>query len=467
MQLILRDYDANEAINLAEKEIALIEKEAEITKANLDLSIDEASASFDLETEKRRQALSKEILCYEEQIAHYENDYERQHALKEEYVSYQTMVKSLEQSQLKELAEYDETETKNRYQLKISYLESLLPMIEQDKDMLLEKIDQQFSLEGQMYEEQIDLISKARLEEMEDIEKDYEARVEKVKEKRDQLDPSAYKKEIKEYNNEIKDLDREKEKTIDMKKAELRSKTALYKDAKDETEARKTNAFKEAIAFFDKEKDHIKRTVQMLKEELDKELYNKDSYLQKMKEDAMHYEAFTKDLANLMEEQNSEYLKRRIDKAKDQIKELKDAFEEEVHERKLDLKEKTDQFESLKAQAKDQMKDKIAQVKSDRDQKLEVIKEQAEKTKNRFERFKEERLAKYESKLKEMHHTVKQKIHSMSQDLDAEKDRLKTKKKEFDKSMKLLEKQFAKTKKLIVKKYEASLKKELDTIARR
>jgi hypothetical protein len=33
--------------------------------------------------------------------------------------------------------------------------------------------------------------------------------------------------------------------------------------------------------------------------------------------------------------------------------------------------------------------------------------------------------------------------------------------------LKLLDKQFAKTKKLILKKYQASLKKELDTIARR
>jgi len=339
-------------------------------------------------------------------------------------------------------------------------------MMEQDKDMLLEKIDQQFSLEGQMYDEQVDLISKARLEEIEEIKADFDLRIEKVVEKRDQLDPSGYKKEIKEYNNQIKDLNHEKERTVDLKKKELRAKTALYKDAKEETEARKNNAFKEAIAFFDKEKDHIKRTVQMLKEELDKELYNKDSYLQKMKDDALHYETFTKDLANLMEEQNSDYLQRRIDKAKEQMQELRDQFDHEVNERKLDLKEQTDKYEELKREVLHNKEEKIHHAKEMRDQKIEVINEQASKTSNRFESLKKDKEEKLDSKLKEMHHMVKQKIHSLEQDLEAEKTRLKNTKKEVDKSVKVLDKQFAKTKKLVYKKYQASLKKELDSMTR-
>jgi len=466
-QLILRNYDVGEANNEGAKEIALVEKETDISHLRLDLSIDEASAAFDLETEKHRHSLEKEILCYEEQISHYENDYERQQALKNEYVSYQTMVKSLEQTQLKEIAEYDEAETKNRFRLKISYMESLLPMIHQDKKMLLEKIDRQFSLEGQMYEEQIDLISSARLEEMEEIEKEFDEKIAKVIEKRDQLDPNAYKREIKDYNGEIKNLEQQKEKKLSDKQSDLKTKTALYKEAKKETEDRKENAFKEASAFFDKEEDHIKRTIQMLKDELDKELFNKDSYLQKMKDDALHYQTFTKELANLMDEQNSTYLQRRIDKAKEQIDELRDQFEDELKKRQQDLKEITSKFEELKEETTTKKETEIARIEQDKDQKIAVISTQASKTKERFEQFEKERMDKYKTKIKELHHTVKQKSQTLKQDLVAEHNRLKKTQKEHEKNIKILEKQYGKTKKLIYKKYQASLKKELDTISSR
>jgi hypothetical protein len=466
-QLILRDIDINEAKKECAEQIAIIEKEAEISRLNLDLSIDEASAHFDLETEKKRHTLEKEILCYEEQIAHYENDFKRQQALKNEYVSYQTMVKSLEQNQLKEAAEYDEEETKNRYQLKISYLESLLPMIKQDKEMLLNKITKQFSLETAMYEEQIELISTSRLEEIEEIKKEFDKKVEKVIAKRDQLDPNAYKREIKDYNHEIKELEQQKDKTVKQKQEELKEKTELYHTAKTETEQRKKNAISEATAFFDKEEDHIKQTIQLLKDELDKELYNKDSYLQKMKDDALHYETFTKELAHLMDDQNNKYLEGRIEKAKEQIKELRDRFEDELKERKLDLKEETDQLENLKAQAMKNKEEKINLANKDYEQKVAVINEQRDKAIKRFETMKKERLNKVDTKANELDHIVKQKIESRKADLIADHTRLKKMQKDHEKQMKKLESQHMKTKKLIFKKYQASLKKELDTISRR
>ena len=81
--------------------------------------------------------------------------------------------------------------------------------------------------------------------------------------------------------------------------------------------------------------------------------------------------------------------------------------------------------------------------------------------------FKKERLNKVETKIKELHHIVVQKIASIKQDLYAEQSRNKKHEKEQEKEMKKLETQYTKTRKLIYKKYQASLKAELDTISRR
>jgi len=238
-----------------------------------------------------------------------------------------------------ELKQYEELEITNRYNLKIEFIQSQISELNSNTEVSLKHITAFFDDEVKIYQAEIDSSSKTDLAEITEFETIKKEAIEKETQKRNTLDPSAYRKQIKELDKIIQEMKEELSDELTKKQSAIDEKTAVFNRELLEALHRKELAISELTYLSNTELQHMNNLISDLQENKAAEL--KDIELRKTatdegttlftKQNQVRFDKATA-INEAYKENRKEYQNFRINALTNQFEDVKNALLGEQNE---------------------------------------------------------------------------------------------------------------------------------------
>ena len=324
-----------------ERQKDLHAKEHEILNVNLHkdkelekIELEKVLAKYDFDEKVKSERFDKDCkaLIEEEAIEHHQKEFERQSSVASEFKEFQDEFSNLYSARSKELSEYEELETTNRYKLKVKFLEKQLELVQKDASKALSKVNQRFDEEIQNYSLQIEAGSSGELEELVAYEAEKNAEIEKDVEKRNTLDAKAYKKQIRDLDHKIDQMRKQLSHEVDERKQELESSIQIFKDETVHAESRKDIAISEIEGFLDGEVSRLNSAIELLNQQLNAELLDISKRKDSTTDNSKLFDSQSKIRREKAHLENENYMAFRTKEQRDNIHKLEYAFEEKRNE---------------------------------------------------------------------------------------------------------------------------------------
>ena len=338
---------------------ALAVKESEVKVTKLLQAAEEVLAKLALEVELEKlnseklvaeKELVQDIKINEEKelIEYYSNDFNKQTSINTENLNHHSEIAKLFNKRAKGISEYEELELNNRLDLKLTFLQEYKVLVEKDNEKIMEKVEQVFESEKEMFDLEIDKLAKSGLDELAELENVANEEINIITEKRDALNPREYKKEIRVLNLEILDKKEDLEEELEKHKAIIDSKVLLYKNALEQAEVRRFSGLNDATSLYNDEQIRLDNVIELVRNEKNEESLNIKERFSSTTNDANDFYSKAEERYNSVTKENTNYKNSRIEKGENTINDTKSLFEEEKHELAKRLEQLLSGFETQK-----------------------------------------------------------------------------------------------------------------------
>ena len=468
-------FDKTNKTNDVKHQEALSVKESEILSTEFIKTLEEGLAKTALEVElaklesekvvsEKQLAQSIKINDENEIIEYINNDYNRQASMKTEFLNYQLELSKLHSVRALSISEYEGLELNNRIDLKVAFLEKQGSLIKKDNEGIVEKINQVFKAEKEMYESEIDKHVQGDLEELLNYEQETNDTIKAMIEKRNTFNTKAYRKELKGLDREINDKKATLKKEIEKRKVAINSKTALFNLALFQAEARKDTALNEAEALKSNELSRLASAIELVNNECLDESNDIKHRQASITNDSTNFAAQAEARKDLTEEENHEYKDNRVKKEEERIKDIKSTFEQTKHELTSVLEQVLSVLEKLKAETNEEANNKKLKEKAILESKVKNYNNQISKYNQEAEDLTEVQGKKNKTNLSQIDVRYANHLTRVTEELKGKQDSFKTKTAEVEGLINNDNKAFDSAKKQVQKDYDASLQKGLSII---
>ncbi len=352
-------FDKANQINVVKHQEALSIKEKEFKNTEITKSSEEVLAKLILDVELAKleneriiseKELTQSTNLFEENklIEYQNNDFNKQASINNEYLKYQKELSNLYINRANLISKYEELELSNRIALKVAFLEKQKVSLTNDFDGIVNKINSVFESEKAMFELEINKFAEQALENLASLELETNNKIKIMVEKKDALDPRAYKKEIKVLDKEINEKRTDLKRELEKRNTTINHKTGLFKRGLEEAEVRKGKALREVEALNNNEQARLDNAIELLNREMNDESINAKDRLSSTISDSNNFSAQADDRQKAVIEENTNYKNSRIEKEEITIKEIKNLFEQEKHKFTNKLEQALVDLEKLK-----------------------------------------------------------------------------------------------------------------------
>ncbi len=224
------------AVKLQEA-LAIKDKEFKLNEINKNLADVLARLSRDIELTKltsEKDISLKELIQSQlinqkkEAIEYYNNDYNKQASVNNEYLYYQIEFTKQFKDRAESISGYENVELNNRIKLKVSFLEERLSQLAKDYELIVSKINEIYETEKTVFEAEIDLLVKDALADLAQFKVDSTEEIDTLVKKRNAFDPRAYKKEIKVLDKEISNKENTFNREYKSRNEAINEKTGVF-----------------------------------------------------------------------------------------------------------------------------------------------------------------------------------------------------------------------------------------------
>ena len=320
-----------EALASRDKELKLSEfvLNSEHVLSNLAKEAELSKLKNEKEVSEKELILTIQINNKNEYIEYHKNESNKFASNSNEFYNYQNEVTSLLKDRAIVVSSYETIELNNRVNLKVAFLEKQLVLLEKDCSRIIEKTNEFFENEKAVFEVEINKLSKGALADLSKFEDKSNEEIKALVDKKNALDPKAYKKEIRVFDKEITSKNRMLDEELSKRKAIISQNSRLFTQGLEEAVNRKENALKDINEFNSIEKEKLDKAIELVKTGLNGETHNIVGRLNTTVSQSADYAESLLVRKNLVTEQNVEYLEGRINKEQDSIEHSKFLFEQE------------------------------------------------------------------------------------------------------------------------------------------
>ena len=280
---LLIEFDKVNEINAHKLEQELAERNKEIKIAHItkdsDYNLSEIKRDVELaKLDAKQKVFDKEnetnIIVNEEEtlIKYHNNDATKLASVKNEFLNVQEETSALMQERARDILEYEELELENRTKIKTKFLEAQTKKLEKDHENLVARIETAFKQENDLYEEEIDKIAKEDQKELDKYKEAKEEEINEIVEEKNELDPQADKRKIKDLSDRIQELRTKLSESIKQKEDAIRVKTGIYQDYREQAQKRRDLALEQAQELLNYETNEISYALELLNQNKEAEI---------------------------------------------------------------------------------------------------------------------------------------------------------------------------------------------------
>ncbi len=333
-------FDETNKVNVVKHQEALASRDKELKLSEFVLNSEHVLSNLAKEAELSKLKNEKEVSEKEliltiqinnknEYIEYHKNESNKFASNSNEFYNYQNEVTSLLKDRAIVVSSYETIELNNRVNLKVAFLEKQLVLLEKDCSRIIEKTNEFFENEKAVFEVEINKLSKGALADLSKFEDKSNEEIKALVDKKNALDPKAYKKEIRVFDKEITSKNRMLDEELSKRKEIISQNSRLFTQGLEEAVNRKENALKDINEFNSIEKEKLDKAIELVKTGLNGETHNIVGRLNTTVSQSADYAESLLVRKNLVTEQNVEYLEGRINKEQDSIEHSKFLFEQE------------------------------------------------------------------------------------------------------------------------------------------
>ena len=333
-------FDETNKVNVVKHQEALASRDKELKLSEFVLNSEHVLSNLGHEAELSKLKNEKEVSEKEliltiqtnnknEYIEYHKNESNKFASNSNEFYNYQNEVTSLLKDRAIVVSSYETIELNNRVNLKVAFLEKQLVLLEKDCSRIIEKTNEFFENEKAVFEVEINKLSKGALADLSKFEDKSNEEIKALIDKKNALDPKAYKKEIRVFDKEITSKNRMLDEELSKRKEIISQNSRLFTQGLEEAVNRKENALKDINEFNSIEKEKLDKAIELVKTGLNGETHNIVGRLNTTVSQSADYAESLLVRKNLVTEQNVEYLEGRINKEQDSIEHSKSLFEQE------------------------------------------------------------------------------------------------------------------------------------------
>lgn len=455
-----------EELTLKNKELKLIESEKDLTFKLFELKKSIELSKIENESKIFEKELVLDIKVNEEnEIIEYHNiDFISQSQSSEENLLFQTEIKSLFEARAEVLVAYEELEVNNRSGLKVKFLEAQRVRVEADKEAVIAKINNAFETEQVLYDEERVKASSKDLEELKIYEDEANKTIKKITDKRNALDPKAYKKEIKDLDDDINVGRNELNSYVHSKRENITSNTVLFDRGIIEVKDRREKSIEETKVFFDQEILRINGAIELVNTNNEEELKEAKNRQLKSFENAALVLQNAQLRNNLLVKETTAFKMSRVQNENDVIKDFKDIFEKQ----KFGLKELQDEsLSDLEGKIRNEEslnKESLSTEEASYETKIAEFNRHLQDTENTETSKLNNQASNHKQNYSSIELKATNKVKKARDEFAVKEDTYKAKVSEIDKSAIAQSKIFEATKKAVKKDYDLNLSKHTSEV---
>lgn len=430
------------------------------------LVLDVELAKLESEGKVSLKELVQSIRLNEENelIEHHNNDFSKLSSINNEYLNHQQELTSLYNNRANDTLVYEEIEINNRIDLKVAFLNNQKGLLTKDYEGIVNKINQVFESEKQMYDLEIKNLAEKALDDLAAFELESNDEINTMVEKRNAFNPKAYKKEIKVLDKEIEDKKETLSKELNSRKSKINNKTALFNKAVAQTQARKEKALKEVDVLNNNEQTRLDNSIELLTKQKENELSNMKDRSVSTNNDSNNFYVQAQDRNKVMTEENTSYQNSRVEKEETLIKEVKATFEQDKHTLTNELEQVLVNIEKLKNESISQTNEEKLKQEADLESKVRDFDSKIKRYNQVAENQKSDHGNTHKSKTNKIDAKYNNHLVKVSNELKVKADNYKTKTVEVDKATNEENKSFDAAKKQTQRNHDAALQKGLALI---
>ncbi|MBN2605131.1 MAG: hypothetical protein JXR62_04820 [Bacilli bacterium] len=355
--------DQNNFIELSYKKKELTRNELQIESKNdnakLELNLAIAELESNAKFAKMKLIHDIELNKRNELMEQYNIDLNRQVSVNKNQLAYQGKVRELFESRAKLLFEYDDLEVNNRFDLKIKFIRDQIEVLSKDKDKIIQKIEETFKDEQELYVNQKMKISTELQAELTDFETNAIKELDSLVAKRDALDPKEFKKEAKEFERVITEKREELRLGLETRKNAISLKTSLFDIGLAQVNSKREKSLADYDAFFNIELGKLQSEIEYLQDTRDQEIADCKGRYAKTNEAAQdYYNQASKTCDNAINE-SKEFLQARVQSENKFIENAENLIRKQETELKLQLKEYIENMQLDKQNSEEKLNEKI------------------------------------------------------------------------------------------------------------
>lgn len=455
-----------EALAIKAKEINIVEENKGLTDKLSNLRKDIESSKLDNESKVAVKKLVLDIKVNEENeiIEYYNLDFVTQGQMSKENLSFQEEVKSLVESRADGVLAYEELEASNRAQIKVKFLETQKAKLEVDKEALVGKINSAFEVEQLLYDSEREKASSKDLEELKIYEEEANESIKKITDKRNALDPKAYKKEIKDLDTEITVKREELNSYVRTKRENITSNTVLFDNGIEEVNARREKALEESEVFFGEEASRILSAIELVNSNKNAEVNDaQDRHLKTFERTSLLLQNAQLRNNQLVEETTT-YKMSRIQNENDVIKDFRDIFEKQKFAFKEVLDEALADYDTTMNSEESRTKENVSTLESNLEVKVSDFNKELQNIDNNEMSSLDKQTATHKSNYSGIEVKEKNQVSKVKNDFAKNENEYRANISEIDKASNDEAKNFESTKKAVKKDYELALAKYVNEL---
>ncbi len=462
----INEVKHQESLSLIDKQL----KNAEITKSSEEVSsklvLDVALTKIENERLVAEKELIQSIRINEENelIEYHDVDFNKQASINNEYLSHQKEYTGLCKERADSIFEYEEIELNNRYNLKEEFLKKQKAILSGNYDAIVNKINQVYESEKSFFDLEINKLAQNALEELAKFEEMSKKEIKIIVDKRNALDPRAYKKEIKSLDREISDKKENLELEIKKRNAAINSKTALFNTGIKQATSRQQTALNEVKVLENYGQSRFDVSIQLIEKARNEELANIKERLSQIANDSKNFFAQATDRNRLMTQENTEYQKKRIQKEEIIIKDTKTTFEQEKHSFTNALEHALAGLDNLKNEKNSDTKSKLLNEEELFENKIKNYDSQIKSYEKASSEIASTRVNDYRLESNKINLKYENHLKRVSSEHNVKIDKYKVNTVEIDRETNAEQRTFETAKKQIKKNHDDALAKGLATI---
>lgn len=338
MTKLLIEFDQTNEVNVSKLKEEIASKKKELKIAEIRKDSDYTNSKIKLDTEintleseqrilERQLELDIEMNDANLELSFYKNDFDKQAAVKNEFLHSQNVSVELAQSRAKEILEFEELEVENRANLKIKFLEEQQKKNVKDLVNLRNRADNSFEGEKAFFESEIAILSDNDKSEIAEFRKKKELEIETLVEEKNKLDQVAEKKKIKELSDKIGTMRNQLVADLREKEDVVTVKVRIFQDNLEAATRRKELALQEIKEMHDAFETDIKYAIELINQNKEAELQEAKARYAKTLQNSNNFMNLATNRNAVTTEEHTKYLTDREDTLNRHITSIKSEFE--------------------------------------------------------------------------------------------------------------------------------------------